>query len=288
MCDEPPAVAVSVVIPTRDRPELLRRCLEAIATGTEASYEVVVVNDGGGEVVLPSDVSGRVVESGGNGPAHARNCGIRSARGDIVVFTDDDTIPHPGWIDVAVGVLSCSPTLVGVEGPVECRDFDALYEHSVRNRVGGAHLTCNIAYRRAALEQVGGFDESFPAPHCEDRDLGARVQRIGAIGFVETMSVEHPPRPIGWLDLARRARLLESEWLLYRKHPGMAPPRWSVRWAPLMRIARRWQRLAVTPGVLRRSPRRWVRFVSLAAAQLGIGLAVTLTRWRNFERVAPT
>lgn len=271
---------ISVVIPTKDRPDLLARCLRAVVgQECEAAFEVVVVNDAGCPV---DDVARRydrvtVVTGAGRGPAAARNEGIAHASGEVVLFTDDDAIPRPGWMKAALTALADRPDAVGVVGRVESPPFDPLYEHSVRNDGGvGNFLTCNVAYRKAALERVGGFDTGFPYPAAEDRDLGYRMQGIGLVLFEPAMVVTHPPRRVRPRDVTRRGRFVESEWRLHRKHPQTRPPRWSVRWGPVIRLARGWQRLASDPEVIQGSPRRAVRLAALATGQTLVALAVTL------------
>lgn len=275
---------LSIVIPTRDRPRLLSRCLAAVLM-QECRWpiEVIVVNDGGCELLpdVGRDARVRVLGASGRGPAAARNAGIRAASGDIVLFTDDDALPKPGWADAAVSALECAGAALGVAGPVESSPVDPLYEHSVIGIEGNDYLTCNIAYRRAALLAVDGFDESFPHPHCEDRDLSYRVAELGPILFDPRMRVVHPVRSMTVWSLIRSARIIESEWLLHRKHPQTRPARWSLRWGPPIRLVRRWQRLLLREDVIRRDPRRALRLLLVAAGQLCFAFAVTLTRPRR-------
>lgn len=279
------APVVSVVIPTRNRPELLRRCLRAVLDQrTAVAFDVVVVNDRGCPVdaVVAGAEGVRLIEGPGRGPAAARNAGIAAASGDIVLFTDDDAVPQPGWIDAAVTAFRGTPGAVGVAGRVESPPFDPLYEHSVRNDGGtGNFLTCNIAYRRSTLEQLGGFDEGFPFPAAEDRDLGYRGARLGPVVYEPAMVVVHPPRPIRVTDTVRRARFLQSEWRLHAKHPQTRPPRWSARSGPLIRLVRHWQRLA-EDGAVAGSPRRAARFAAMAGGQIALATWLTV---RGPERV---
>jgi GT2 family glycosyltransferase len=272
---------LSIIVATRDRASLLARALDALlAQATQRRYEVVVVNDGGPLPQLPQLEDPRVVllTTGGGGPARARNRGVEAASGDVLLFTDDDTVPAEGWIEAAASALDHALDAVGVEGPVDGGGFDRLFEHSIQNELPGAYYTCNVGYRREAFLRAHGFDVEFPAPHCEDIDLGRRIAQSGEILFVPAMRVLHPPRAISFRDQARRGRLVESEWRLHEKHPETRPSRWSVRWGPWIRMARRWQRQLVDE-LVRARPRRVLRTVALALAQLAVGLHTTLTRW---------
>lgn len=272
------APIVSVVIPTKDRPQLLRRCLNSVlAQEIDEPFEVVVVNDRGCPVdaVVGADGRTRLVEGPGRGPAAARNAGIAAASGEVVLFTDDDAVPQPGWIESALRALRDRPDAAGVTGRVESPEFDPLYAHSVRSEGSvGNFLTCNIAYRRSVLEQLGGFDEGFPYPAAEDRDLGYRAQHLGPVLYEPSMVVVHPPRPVRVRDVVRRGRFLESEWRLHAKHPQTRPPRWSARWGPLIRLVRQWQRLA-QEGAVAGSLRRAVRFAVMATGQVILAAWVT-------------
>lgn len=276
-----PAV-ISVVIPTKDRPDLLRRCLRAVLEQRcEVNVEVLVVNDAGCplEAVARAEDGVILLEGPGHGPASARNVGIAHASGEIVVFTDDDTIPQPGWLAAATRALGSASDAVGVVGKVVAPRFDPLYEHSVMSGHGvGNFLTCNAAYRRDALIATGGFDIGFPYPAAEDRDLGYRMQQMGPVIFEPTMVVEHPARAIRAAEVIRRGRLVESDWRLFAKHPHSRTPRWSTRWGPLVRSVRHWQRLLTEERVVGRSPRRAGRFALLAAGQVLVALWTTLRR----------
>jgi glycosyltransferase involved in cell wall biosynthesis len=181
---------VSVVIPTRNRPTLLSSCVGAITSqATEYEYEIVIANDG--DVPVPRQLAADprvvVVEASRRGPAAARNTGIAASSGEIILLTDDDVLPQPGWLNIAVKRLEAEPSLAGVLGRVFCEPFDALHEYAVESDGLGSYLTCNAAYRRWALEAVGGFDEAFPFPHCEDRDIGYRIAAIGEVVYEESM-----------------------------------------------------------------------------------------------------
>jgi glycosyltransferase involved in cell wall biosynthesis len=272
---------VSVVVPTRGRVDELRRCLGAISSSeTQASYEIIVVDDGSdpplatADLVLPRGPKIRLLRRQGLGPASARNAGIKAARGTAVLFTDDDTIPLPGWVDGAWDFLVAHPPSVGVAGPTTSPAYDRLYFHSVRSVSPGTFLTCNIAYRRAELEFVGGFAEVFPLAHAEDLDLGIRMIKLGPVGYTDAMAVVHPPRPIRLLAQMRKGHALASDATLFRRHPDVFPKsRWSPRLYTLGLNAKNWGYCAVRDvyGVAL-NPWRAIRFGALACGYTVIGL----------------
>jgi mycofactocin glycosyltransferase len=95
---------VSVVVPTRDRPAALDRCLAALSAQTLDELEVVVVDDGS---VASADVAAvvarhpraRLIQQAGRGPAAARNAGARASRGSFLCFTDDDCAADRDWAE---------------------------------------------------------------------------------------------------------------------------------------------------------------------------------------------
>ena len=218
---------ISVVVPSRNRPRELARCLAALhEQRTEASYEVIVVDDGSSpplDGVLTPDPRLRVVRGPGRGPARARNAALQVARGAIVAFTDDDTIPDSSWLAAALSYLNEHPEAVGVEGPTHSTPFDYLEAHSVDRREPGGYVTANIAFRRSILLLEGGFSDEFPAPHCEDLDLAFRCLRHGPIGFAPGMLVTHPPRPLTARQIIWRGGLGGSDIKLFRRHRDRFP-----------------------------------------------------------------
>ncbi|MBN2054942.1 glycosyltransferase [bacterium] len=218
---------VSVVVPTRNRWEALDRCLSALLVQDWPvdRFEVIVVNDGGTDGtgrVLARRAGGaprlRCIHAGGRGPAAARNAGIRSARGTIVAFTDDDCIPDPDWLRMIAERLERAD-LVGVGG-LTYSDPDSItpFTHQVEDAHPYSFPTCNVAYRREALAAAGGFDEDYPHPYNEDWDLVFAMQRIGVIAYEPFMRVRHPPRPVTFMHELSRLRYLASEFRLFTKY----------------------------------------------------------------------
>ena len=204
-----------MVIPTRDRPELLERCLNALARQTlgPKQFEIIVVDDGEAR----------------EGPAAARNEGVRRARAEIVAFTDDDTLPHRDWLKNGLAALTGDIDVVSGPIRVEGAGSDDP-QHDARNLERGEFAAGNCFCRKSVLEEVGGFDESFRMAWREDSDLEFRLLAAGArIIHAPDAVVSHPRGPAGWLERLRQQRKLMFDALLFRKHRKLYRERFSGR-----------------------------------------------------------
>jgi GT2 family glycosyltransferase len=271
---------LSVVIATRRRPALLARCLAAVLDQrTDASYEVIVVNDDDlAPVRVPPDDRLVVVECGGRGVATARNLGARTARSSVLVFTDDDTEPAPEWLDGLNNAVRREPDAIGFEGPVETGDYDLLYFHAPRARPGGC-CGANVAYRRDSFLELGGFDERFYGWMPEDVEFGARAKATGAVVYVPEMVVYHPPRPIRVRERMEQAARVEGVWLLFRKHPSLSRWRVPLRWGPAYAEFKRWSALLRRRDIVRGSPSRAARIVVLTVCTTASAAVAGWRRW---------
>ncbi len=240
------SLRVSVVVPTYRRPELLGRCLAALAaqTMTPDNYEILVADD------AASVETGRQVEEFAekttccvrylavvetHGPAAARNTGWRAARAAIIAFTDDDTVPDPGWLTAGAGALERDPELAAVTGqmivPLPPTPTD--YERNEAGLESAAFVTANCFCRRDVLEALGGFDERFTSAWREDSDLHFRLLQHGfRLRKVPEAIVIHPVRPAPWGVSLRMQRKSQFDALLYKKHPALYRKHIG-RWPPL-------------------------------------------------------
>jgi GT2 family glycosyltransferase len=193
---------VTVVVPTHDRPDGLAAALAALRAQTLPAehFEVVVVDDGSDPPARAGEGVRMLRHGRPRGPAAARNAGWRAARAPLVAFTDDDCVPSPGWLEALVA--AADGDRVVVQGRVEPRpDQRRLLgplSHTIE--IGGPNrlfVTANVAYPRALLERVGGFDEWFQRACGEDVELGARAVKAGAeVRFAPDALVHHEVRPL--------------------------------------------------------------------------------------------
>lgn len=224
---------ISVVVPTYRRPELLGRCLSALAAQDLPAddYEVIIADDATREqtrrqvesfaAYAPCTIR-YIPVSEVHGPAAARNAGGRAARAPLIAFTDDDTVPDPGWLSAGAGALERDSELAAVTGQTIVPLSTAPTDHE-RNEAGlesAEFITANCFCRREVLVLLGGFDERFPAAWREDSDLHFRLLERGAkLRKVPAAVVIHPVRPAPWGISLRMQRKSQFDALLYKKHP---------------------------------------------------------------------
>lgn len=197
---------VTVVIPTRDRPDQLRACLTAVLAATSTDDEVLVVDSASHAATLvalvAADAGVRLVRVEQPGASRARNAGWRAAAHEVVVFTDDDCLPLPGWTAAYVARLEADPSVTALWGPATVAvagtgATDVGTDGPVRavhgDDVGPLGASCNLAVRRGALLEIGGFDELLGAGVAlrasEDKDLLLRLLAAGGTAALEPAAV---------------------------------------------------------------------------------------------------
>ena len=221
--------AVSVVVPTCGRPDLLRRCLAALEAQTLSAEQI--------EIIVVDDTRSRL------GPASARNRGWRRANSNLVAFTDDDTVPEPRWLERALAAFR--PGVDAVVGrivmPIPPTPTD--YERNESGLERTEFATANVLVRKAVLQRIGGFDESFRLAWREDSDLQFRMLRAGCtIVRADDAVVVHPVRPAPWGVSVKQQKKVMFDALLFRKHPELYRAR--IRRAP------RWDYYVVVASLL--------------------------------------
>jgi mycofactocin glycosyltransferase len=267
----PPALAappdVTVLIPVKDRPELLDRCLTALGD----RYPVLVVDDGSaGPAAIAAVVGGhgaRLLRRAANGgPAVARNTGLASVTSELVAFCDSDCVPEAGWIerlaahlaDPAVAVAA--PRILPISGDRSWADRFSAAGSSLdmggqEGRVApGTRLsyvpTAALLARCSALPGAGGEAVFDPALRLgEDVDLVWRLHATGWRIRYEPAAVVRHHEPGSWPGLlARRFRYGTSAAPLALRHPGQSVPLLLYPW-PTLTVAGLLARRPVLAGL---------------------------------------
>ncbi len=257
---------ISVVIPTRNRPEGLRANLRALATQTVHDFEVVVVDDASDTSVQPitDEFAGSIdltllTSERQRGPSAARNRGVERAQGRYVAFIDDDVRAVPRWLDEHLKVQGAATRSLATIGPLAApRDWrpeawtwweaDTLQrqyrqmEQGVVKATWRQFHTGNAFLERDAIRDAGGFNEALL--RAEDIELAARMYQNG-------VRFQFVPQAIGW-HYSSRSR---TAWLAVARSYGRFDRQFdsaypNLRWLelvqaelsrrhPLLRVFRR-------------------------------------------------
>jgi GT2 family glycosyltransferase len=221
-------------MPTCARPAEAIDCLRRLVfreLGSEIFFTEFIVMDDGGSQALEDGIHSlcqcfetgelRIYPGPRRGPAANRNAGAKLARGEWLVFLDDDCVPDPGYLNGLVRFINDHSEIRAVEGRTyPDRPQRSLAERGPFNESGCCFYSCNIALRRDLFEEIGGFDEDYVFS-LEDLDLYTRLVKLGEpTAFVPEASVMHPQKEaLGWgffwsMQRGRRTYL--------RKHPDQA------------------------------------------------------------------
>ncbi|MBA2627473.1 MAG: glycosyltransferase, partial [Gemmatimonadales bacterium] len=235
---------ISVVVCSCNGARWIRHCLAALAELDYPDFEVIVVDDGSTDetAVITAAYDVRLIRTPNLGLSSARNTGLRAATGEIVAYTDDDAFPGRHWLKYLAWTFATNDH-VGVGGPNIAPGDDGLVADAVSKAPGGPihvllsdeeaeHIPgCNMAFRKQALEEIGGFDEQFRIAG-DDVDLCWRLREAGGtIGFSPAAVVWHHRRTSVRAYWRQQRNYGRAEALLERKWPERYNGLGHVRWA---------------------------------------------------------
>jgi GT2 family glycosyltransferase len=244
---------MTVVVPTRDRPDRLRAALIALNNAVDDLDEVIVVDSASRDATAVAAV---VAEAGAvlircelPGASRARNAGWRAASHEYVGFVDDDVRVEPGWAAAMSACLSAHPEIAFVTGRIDSDGGDRTMTVAVKDgeaprvydwRDGGVlGHSASVASRREVLRGCGGFDELLGAggrfQAAEDTDLFDRLLGGGLTGRYE-------PAARATHEQWRRIR----QWVLLQHAYGVGG---GARLAKLVRADRQRLRVALRDDV---------------------------------------
>jgi GT2 family glycosyltransferase len=221
----------SVVVCTYNNESTLCDCFDGLLALEYPDYEVIVVNDGSTDRTdeITREYGFRLISTENRGLANARNAGLWAATGQIVAYIDADARPDPHWLSHLATAFDKGGH-VGIGGPnippprasetAECvasapgGPIHVLLSDEVAEHIPG----CNMAFRKSALEAIGGFDPRFRVAG-DDVDICWRLQDRGwTVGFSPGAVVWHHRRERlrGYLrqqfEYGKAEALLESKW----------------------------------------------------------------------------
>lgn len=187
---------VSVIIPTFNRAAMVTQAVDSVLAQTDASYELIVVDDGSGD-----DTSSRLARygdrvrlarQGQRGVAAARNHGARLARGHWLAFLDSDDEWLPGKLARQLRFHAAADWAISQTAEIWLRNGRRVNPHAHHRKPSGEFFLPSldrclvspsaVMLRRDLFDALGGFDESLAV--CEDYDLWLRVARRARIGLI--------------------------------------------------------------------------------------------------------
>jgi hypothetical protein len=233
---------VSVIVPTRGRPELVRQTIAAVVAQTyPGDIECIVVHDqeSPDEELATLGTARRSIRVVSNthtpGLAGARNTGLELTSGEFVASCDDDDLWHPDKLQRQIDRLFSEPDLIAVGSGIRLlmpgdktlewpgRADRIGYELLLRNRVKELHSS-TLVMRREAFDKAGGYDEELPYGYSEDYDWVLRLARVGGVGLLAPPLADIRRNATSWYQGGSEKVAAGLEYLL-AKHPDIAKSR---------------------------------------------------------------
>jgi cellulose synthase/poly-beta-1,6-N-acetylglucosamine synthase-like glycosyltransferase len=243
---------ISVVIGIRNEEKFIEECIESLLNldYPQNSYEIIIVDgmstDKTRDIVQKYPV--KLLLNERKNVAAARNLGVKNARGELVAFTDGDCKVDSQWLKALIREMQDAPDdVMCFGGPNLIFDTDPVFgrvvgyaqesflgsggsaqsKNSTKKRYVGSLPNCNAMYKKAAIQEVGGFDERFIVG--QDGDLNYRIGKKGnRFLYVPEAQVLHHRR--GTLKSFSVRMFKYGMWMaeLFKKHGEF------VRWYAFM------------------------------------------------------
>lgn len=233
----------SVIVATYNRADLLNNCLTALARQSvpHNEYEILLINDGSKDhtdLVVNEfkekypEINLIYFKQNNRGVSHARNVGIKNARGEILFFTDDDCVAPHKWIETLASAYDRHPDIAGAGGWYEYPNYNregwgakayldytrltfnyfcffrsSKKQFEIKNNIfdqNPAGNTSNMSYRKKTIEEIGGFDETMYFVGLVDFELKKRIMDRG----YPLLFIQYPVlhfKPLGFKELVRKS-----------------------------------------------------------------------------------
>jgi glycosyltransferase involved in cell wall biosynthesis len=227
------APLASVIVPVWNDAERLKRCLDHLRRQTlpPENFEVIVIDNGstdGSRAVAEAAGGVIVLDEPTPGSYHARNKGLRMARGRIIAFTDADCAPSPDWLEKSLARLADAPDVAILAGAIAVFDEESsgrpspalLYERAFSfdqkaNAARGVSVTANWISPAPVIARAGGFDGALRSGG--DFQLSQAIAHMGGrVEYFDGAHVRHPARGSLRALIAKRRRVVGGSWLARR------------------------------------------------------------------------
>ena len=227
--------SVSIIIPTFNGDSRIANCLDALRNQTPArDLDILVVDDGSTDdtaTVVGRYPEVRLLTQSNAGPAAARNSGASEAKAPIILFTDDDCVPMPDWLDAMLEPFADSE-VVAAKGIYRTRQKRLMarfvqteYEDRYHLMAGLDSIdfvdTYSAAFRRDRFLEMSGYDDSFPVACAEDIELSYRMSARGwKMKFAPAAVVYHTHPDGFWKYMRKKYKFAFWRVLAVRKNPA--------------------------------------------------------------------
>jgi glycosyltransferase involved in cell wall biosynthesis len=229
------SLKVSVVVPVYNAQETIGECIESLLKidYQKELLEIIFVDDGstdGTREIIERYDGIKLIRQEHGGPAAARNLGIKESTGEVVVFTDSDCIVETDWVKMLLQDLEDHDGVGGSLVPASMDTLAERFEQNRRDRLYGLQKrivetlpSCNLAFKRKVLDEIGGFDEDFKRASAEDYELCKRIADNGhMILYNPQIQVLHKHSQT-LSGIFRRAYYHGREIMLFRRKTGGNP-----------------------------------------------------------------
>ncbi len=229
------ARSVSIIIPTFNGASRIGNCLASLTRQVPGrNAEILVVDDGSTDNIAEAVgryPAARLLSQKNAGPASARNRGAREAQGEIILFTDDDCVPMPGWLNAMLEPFR-QPDVIGAKGVYRTHQKSLIarfvqieYEDKYRlmKRLENIDFidTYSAGFVRERFLEMTGYDTSFPVACAEDIELSYRMSARGwTMKFAPDAVVfhTHPDTLVSYLK--KKYKFAFWRVLAVRKNPA--------------------------------------------------------------------
>lgn len=229
---------VSVIIPNKNRSELLKEALNSVMEQSMPVYEVIVADSNSYDdsvAVVKSFPGTMVIEDNFLNQSIARNTAIKTAKGIYMAFLDSDDLWSETKIEEQLAFMLQHPDysfsytdalvmdMAGVEKPhsyVYYYQNENLYQGDISEKLlKGYNIipTSSVMVRRDLFMEVGGFDENLS--YHEDRDLWIRLARKGLVGFIDKKLSTY--RVHSGQFSSQNQKLRQEQWRIVQKKYGI-------------------------------------------------------------------
>jgi len=231
---------VSIVIPTYNRAHCIEQAIRSALKQTFRDFELIIADDGSTDgteqaVLRMGEPAVRFVRKANGGCSSARNFGVANAHGKYVAFLDSDDEWDPRWLETTVGIMEADAGVGAVYGSLARVGADGSDHGTFDLSLGGQHreatvpyvlsqasglLGSNIIARRDVVQQIGGWDETFPTSG--DFEFGLRLAvatRVALVAAPMIRLIETAGSLSKKVNTGNRLRVLEK---FTREQPAMA------------------------------------------------------------------